>query len=268
MERELTKSEKISLGTREIAKRIRRQLKEEFPGCKFSVVMDRYSGGSSITVALMKADRKVKQDFDKIPENTLHNYINRGYSHYTKDELEKEQNRKYHQLGHGPGFYHYQEYDGRHWCNGVFLTYQGYMLLKRVSQIANQYNYDDSDSMADYYSVNFSFSLQLGTYDKPFIDGESWIDDKELVKRIEVRDQSLKTYYEEEKRREKIKEIERKQRVKENKDKPHIPSGATHIIDGSGLRPLMREERELGKPKDKLLKRWFKDTPKDHIIEL
>ena len=61
---ELTKTEKINLGTTEIAKRIRKQLKTEFPGCKFSVTTEQYAGGSSININLMKTDIKTKQ---KIP---------------------------------------------------------------------------------------------------------------------------------------------------------------------------------------------------------
>jgi len=137
-----------------------------------------------------------------------------------------------------------------------------------MSQIANYYNYDDSDSMTDYYSVNFSLHLGLGEYDKPFIDGGSWVDDKALSKRVDERDQALKVHYEEQERLEKIKEVERRQKAKERENKPSIPTNATHIIDGSGLRKLMKEEQETGKTKDQLLKRWFGNTPKDRIIDL
>ena len=163
--KQLTKSEKISLGTKEIAKRIREQLKTEFKGCKFSVRSEYYSMGSSITVSLMKADRLIVRDFDKIPESSLFRYLD---VYRTKEKLKELQEERYHQLNH---FTLREKYDSDYWCNGVFLTEEGHNLLKRVVEIADYYNYDDSDMMTDYYSVNFSFNIHLGKWDKPFIDG-------------------------------------------------------------------------------------------------
>jgi len=163
--KQLTKNEKISLGTKEIAKRIRTQLKAEFKGCKFSVRIEYYSMGSSITVRLMKADIKIKRDFGEISNYSLCFY---GDNHYTPDQLRSRQNEDYHQLNE---YILRDKYDPEFWCNGVFLTERGHGLLKRVVEIADQYNYNDSDSMTDYYSVNFAFHLTLGKWDKPFIDG-------------------------------------------------------------------------------------------------
>ena len=49
------------LTTTEIAKLIRKQLKKELPICKFSVTTSYFSGGSSITVALMEAPFEVME---------------------------------------------------------------------------------------------------------------------------------------------------------------------------------------------------------------
>lgn len=252
---ELTKSEKIHLSTTEISKRVKAQLKEEFPACKFSVTSEYYSGGSSLTVALMVADRRIKKSFDKISERALCLYCERDHARYTVDQLRHIQEENYHQLSSN-GFYHYQEYDANHWCNGVFLTYQGYMLLKRVYQITAQYNFDDSDSMTDYYSVNFSLNMALGKWNKAFIDGDQWIDDKTLFEHVNTRDEEVRLWYEQEKENKRLKEIEEAQYRKLHR--PTVPSGATHIIDGSGFRALTQEERELGYTKDELKKRWFK----------
>ena len=186
----MVRSDLSSLGTKEIAKRVRTQLKTEFKGCKFSVRTEYFSGGSSITVGLMRADRKIKLDFDKIPKDTLNRYLNRNYNPYTMDELRTIQGRKYHQLGEN-AFYHYQKYDD-HWNNGAFLTYQGYMFLKRVCQIVEAYHYVDSDIMTDYYNTNFYFHLQLGRYDRPFMDGDRFVDDPDLMQRVADRDAAIK----------------------------------------------------------------------------
>ena len=162
---ELTKSEKINLGTTEIAKRIRKQLKTEFPGCKFSVTTEQYAGGSSINVNLMKAHRKVIRDFKDIPK-TARDLVGIGY---TKEDIEQRQKKKYHQLNK---YTLQEEYNDREWCNGVFLTEQGHNLLQKVVKIAEYYNYDDSEPETDYSSVNFYLHIELGKWDKDFEDGE------------------------------------------------------------------------------------------------
>jgi len=244
---ELTQSEKIHLGTKEIAKRIRQQLKEEFPECAFSVTHEHYSGGSSVTVRLMKADRKIKLRFSEISERALCSYY---ANRYTPEELRRAQEREYHQLGH-----FYQNYNADLWNNGVFLTYQGYMLLKRVEQIADQYNYNNSDMQTDYYDVNFSFSLDLGRWDKPFIDGVGFKVDPDLETRIDQRLEEAELARQEKEREDKLRRIEEDQLRRTRK--PSIPSGATHVIDGSGFRELTNEERETGQPKENLEKKWF-----------
>ena len=157
---QLTESEKINLGTTEIAKRIRQQLKEEFKGCKFSVISEYYSMGSSITIALMEANFKVVKDFSDIQEEALQEYS----SGRSFEQLKSMQEDKYQQLNQ---YVLRKEFDPRSWCNGVFLTEKGHDLLKRVVAISDYYNYDNSDSMTDYYDVNFSFSIALGKWDKP-----------------------------------------------------------------------------------------------------
>jgi len=244
---ELTKSEKISLGTKEIAKRIRQQLKEEFPACIFSVRTQYYSGGSSIHISLMKADRKIKLRFNEISEVALCRFYD---DRYTKEQLKSHQEQAYHQLGH-----FYDQYNANSWSNGVFLTYQGHMLLKRVEQIANQYNFDDSDSQTDYYHVNFSLHLELGQWNKPFIDGVGFKVDPDLETRIDQRLEETELARQEKEREDKLRQIEEDQLRKTRKS--FIPNGATHVIDGSGLRPLTTEEKETGQSKEKLEKKWF-----------
>jgi len=159
----LTRFEKINLSTTEIAKRIREQLKEEFKNCKFSVTTEYYSMGSSISIYLMKSDRKVIRDFKDISEVAF-----LGLNRYTKEEVENLQKTKHHQLNQ---FQLKEEFDVNSWCNGVFLTEEGHNLLKRVVEIVDQYNFDESDSQTDYYCVNFSFHISIGKWNKELEDG-------------------------------------------------------------------------------------------------
>src|SRR3990167_4611718 len=157
---ELSKTEKIKLSTTEIAKRIKQQLKQ-FKGCKFSVSSEYYSMGSSITIALIESDFKVIKDFKDIPEKSLCECEN---SNYNREQIKINQENKYHQLNK----YTLLENYNKNWCNGVFLTEEGHNLLKEAVKIAEQYNYDNSDSMTDYYDVNFGFNIWIGKWNKEF----------------------------------------------------------------------------------------------------
>lgn len=55
-----------------------------------------------------------------------------------------------------------------HLANSERYTPEAKVVLLRAVEIANQFNYNNSDSMTDYYDVNFSFSLELGKWNKPF----------------------------------------------------------------------------------------------------
>ncbi|GAG40117.1 unnamed protein product, partial [marine sediment metagenome] len=122
--------------------------------------------GSSVHISLMKADRKIKQNFSDISEKAFLDY---GSRLYAKDRVRDLQTESYHQLNQ---YILRQPYNKDSWCNGVFLTQKGHNLLKGVVEIADYYNFDDSDIQTDYYSVNFSLNLNLGKWNKAFIDGE------------------------------------------------------------------------------------------------
>lgn len=161
----MTDSEKRSLDTGEIAKRIRAQLKNDFAGCTFSVTIERYSGGSSVNIDLMKADIKVVKDIKDIDMNRVNPEI---LDRHTEDSIRLLQESKYHQLNQ---YSFNDEYNQRHWCNGVFLTEAGHNMLKKAVAIADAYNYDNSDAMTDYFDVNFYLHINLGKWNKDFVDG-------------------------------------------------------------------------------------------------
>ncbi len=160
MIQQLTKHQKIDLSTTDISKLIRKQLKKEFPGCKFSVTSEYYSMGSSISVRLMESNIKVIRDIDQISDTAI---LLLGES-YNREDIDKRQQNKHQQLNE---FCLKDEFEVNKWNNGVFLTEEGFKLLKRVVEIVNYYNYDESDSRTDYYDVNFAFNLSLGKWDKP-----------------------------------------------------------------------------------------------------
>jgi len=172
---QLTQSEKIGLGTKEIAKRIRNTLKEKYPNCKFSVRCEYYSGGSSISISLMKSDFKVIKEFKDIPKEALDDFEQRRNS--SKEIIQREQNKKYHQLNR---YTLRGDFNPLNWCNGVFLTEEGHNLFKDVVEISDQYNYDNSDSQIDYFDVNFYLHLGIGKWNKEFEEVNKCIDEFDL----------------------------------------------------------------------------------------
>lgn len=117
---------------KEITKTVRAELKKEFPGCKFSVRVDR---GIAITVSLMTAPAS--------PFASL-NTVN-GYKH----------DGKYAQLNH---CHIRQDAYKENWIsNGYYLTEQAVEMLNRVIEISNSHGY-----------VRF-FHLEIGQWNKPFV---------------------------------------------------------------------------------------------------
>ena len=146
----LTKMQKIEMGTKEIAIKIRMQLKQEFPACVFSVVMKSFSGGSEINVSLMSAPFEV---FDKSkPFDMNGNQINWNHA-----QLNEYSFSSLHNFTSEKGY-----------SNGHYLTEQTWRIMQRICKIVNQFNYDESDIQTDYFNVNFYFHLGIGKWDKPF----------------------------------------------------------------------------------------------------
>lgn len=162
-EKELTKQEKYSMDLKDIAREVKRQLIKEFPGCMFSVTIERYSMGQSLHISLMKSNFKVIRDFNEISERAISDYANRDY---TIEQLKEMQSKNYHQLNE---YSFRDEYDHDNWNNGVFLTREGHKLFKQVCEIINHYNYDDSDSQTDHFDVNFYLHLNIGQWNKPYV---------------------------------------------------------------------------------------------------
>jgi len=160
----ISQAEKVNLSTTEISRKIKEQLKRDFKNCVFSVSSKYYSGGSSISIYLMKADFKIIKEPSEITETAFFNYEQR--QRYTREQLIKNQTETHFQLNQ---FTLREAFNNDNWNNGVFLTEQGHKLLSDVVKIADAYNWNNSDSSIDYFDVNFSFNIDIGKWDKPFI---------------------------------------------------------------------------------------------------
>ena len=113
----------------EIAKLIKKDVKRYFPQIKVSVQTRRYTGGRSI-------DIKITQ----LPFNPYKEEFIKNYDNWNSYSLEKYGNR-------GDVQYRYT---------------QEYLNLKQgVRNIMDSYNYDNSDTMTDYFDVNFYGDVTL-----------------------------------------------------------------------------------------------------------
>lgn len=155
-----------NLATKDIAKNIRDYVKAVYPNYKFSVTTESFSGGSAIEVALMETPveltnkERMREWFYKdchlvycyVPSKGR---VERG--DMTESEIEE--------------FIAYRledclstqtVKDSDTWINPVVRS-----VLDDVKALMNSYNYDDSDSMIDYFDVNFYGSIGIGKDLKP-----------------------------------------------------------------------------------------------------
>lgn len=148
-----------SLSTTDISKIVKNYCKEKYPTWKFSVTSKYFSGGSEILICVMEAPVDIfDREYFSLPvsENKF------GWSAGERRDcwnIEKmtEENSYYMQL---------HSISGKE--NHPYLNEIGYAVLKDVYDFMQSYNYDDSDSMIDYFSVHFYSSIYIGKWDKGF----------------------------------------------------------------------------------------------------
>lgn len=157
-----TKSEQ-NLSTTEVAKEVTNKMKEAYPGIKINRKTSYYSGGSSADFSIMESDKPLIRSIDDFSQTELNRLYNKGYnSNYYKNVEEfKEALRK--RLASGNidvNKYHIDE--------NYELTPYGKAVLKDLNKVIDAYNYDESDSMTDYFHTGFYSDISIGRYNKPY----------------------------------------------------------------------------------------------------
>ena len=126
-----------NLTTKDIAKLMRIFCKTVYPTCKFSIT----SGYNTIDIRLMEANFEVfANEEDK-------------YTHYCDGKTVLTANM-------GVNQYHIED--------NKKLTERAKAMFINIHEYLNSYNYDDSDSMTDYFDTNFYEDLGVGVWNKPF----------------------------------------------------------------------------------------------------
>ena len=132
------------LRTKEIAEIVRRQVRLEarmglLPNGKWSVTMDRYAGGSSITIA-----------FSPKPEED--ELFARAYYNHARIVHEAERPHEYAAIPYRSRF--------------------GSLLVRRLEQMLADHNHDGSDPMQDIYDVKFAahVSVRPETTERTLVD--------------------------------------------------------------------------------------------------
>ena len=170
-----------NLSTKDIAQLIREYVKNAYPTYRFSIT----SNIRHITVSLMEypveltndtmmrnyCRAKVRTQPVYIPSKNKYVNANKiSEAEWIAYRLETANQRK-------------DFYESDTWLNPVVFA-----VLKDVQDFMNSYNYDDSDSMTDYFNVNFYDSLQIGKDGKPakFVERTARISPKKekAVKRL------------------------------------------------------------------------------------
>jgi len=128
-----------------ISKEVKQELQKQYPGCKWSVRIERFSMGQSMTVALLSAP------FEAFAKDVSTNgYPINGYTQLNQ--------------------YQFQRPDAdENVNNGAHLTREAWDCMSNAYRIASRDNWDNSDPQTDYFDVNYWLHLEIGNWDKPFV---------------------------------------------------------------------------------------------------
>jgi hypothetical protein len=136
----------------QIAKQTRETLKKEFPNCTFSVTLHKYSGGRTMTIALMSAN------FEALKDETdaqLNRYtLTEGFDRRSGTQIV---NNEWTEIPEGYAL-----------CNGALITRKAWEVLQRAAEVGNADNWDNSDSQTDYFDVNYYLDINIGKWNKPY----------------------------------------------------------------------------------------------------
>lgn len=171
----------LGLDIKEIAKRLRIHLKKRLPDHKFSVRIERYSGGQSMSILLMSAP------YTPIIESISEEWQDGQCVIVHKPVKEQIAQLNHHCLDD----YKSQDETAHVRNNGYVIDDRTIKAMKIAVSFTSGYNYDDSDSMIDYFNVNFYMHIGIGSWDKEFENTDPVVEDiatKETLELAKIKD--------------------------------------------------------------------------------
>jgi hypothetical protein len=147
---------KSGMDIKDIAKALRKELKKKHPDHKFSVRIERYSGGQSMNIELMSAPYKpiiesISEEWQDGERVRVHKPVKEQVAqlnHHCLDDYKSDDDSPYVRN------------------NGYVIDDRAIEVMKTAVGFAQGYNYDDSDSMIDYFNTNFYLHIGIGRWDK------------------------------------------------------------------------------------------------------
>ena len=145
------------LTTKDIAKIIRQELKYLYPQNKYSIRTEY----NHIYVSLMESNKTPFENENNINWDIVSHRYRIDYG-YTIEEVKEMYFQNYIDKGHMGVNNYYISDDWR-------MTPEGREMFQKVADLLTSFNFNDSDSMTDYFHSNFYVTLSIGKWDKPFI---------------------------------------------------------------------------------------------------
>ena len=170
----------LKLSIKEIAQLIKKQLKLKFPDATFSVTTEGNCYYSGLNINLMKDSKNPFNSFENAikeaeknsssgiianPENWV------GLQDWEIEQSEMRKAELKQRLESGNISINQFQIQ-----NDFELSEYGKKVFEYVKDLADSFNYDDSDSMTDYFDTGFYLTLAIGKWNKKFelIGGEKF----------------------------------------------------------------------------------------------
>ena len=129
-----------------IAKEVKQELQRQYPKCKWSTRISRFSGGQELRVALLSAPFEAFATDTDCSGNPM-----RGYAQLNQYQFRDK--------------YMKDDYIN----NGQYLTEDAWNCMAYADKVASKDNWNKSDIQTDYFDVNYYLMLTIGHWDKPFV---------------------------------------------------------------------------------------------------
>lgn len=161
------------LSITEIAKIIKQELKKKFPTATFSVTSGGSWSYSELNIYLLKDKINPLNDFitavREAETRATQTKIIEDYDKWSglteRDIEESEQAKKMLENRLKSGHIQINQYYIK---NDYELSEYGKNMFLYIKELCDSFNYDDSDSMTDYFDCGFYLSLGIGKYNKDF----------------------------------------------------------------------------------------------------